>query len=121
MKILARILPSAMFLAPVFALAADANISYFNNFFTQLINAVNNILIPLIFALAFLLFLWGVFVYFIFGGGDEEKREKGKMFMLYGLIGLVVMVAVWGIVNLLISILGVNAGDQVRIPQAPTR
>lgn len=119
MKILARILPSAVLMLPMLALGAEVQLDYFNSFFTSVTNTINNLLVPLIFALAFLLFLWGVFVYFVFGGGDEEKRNTGKMYMLYGLIGLVVMVAVWGIVNLLISILGVNAGDTVNIPQTP--
>ncbi|HEX5774835.1 MAG TPA: hypothetical protein VFY28_02650, partial [Candidatus Paceibacterota bacterium] len=42
-------------------------------------------LIPLLYALAFILFLIGVVRYFFMGG--EEARTKGKSFMLWGIIG----------------------------------
>ncbi|HEX2792415.1 MAG TPA: pilin [Candidatus Paceibacterota bacterium] len=67
----------------------------------SLIAFINTIVVPLIFALAFIVFIWGVFQYFIAGGHDEEKKEKGKSLMLYGLIGFFVMVSVWGLVNIL--------------------
>ena len=38
-------------------------------------------------------------------GGGEEGREKGKKTILYGLIGMVVLFGVWGLVNILLSIL----------------
>jgi hypothetical protein len=117
MKLLAVLAPALVF-APFLALAQTANVGYF----TSLINSISGLidaLLPVVLALALLFFLWGVFQYFVFGAGDEEKRETGKKFMIYGLVGLVLMVAVWGIVNLLISILGVNAGDTVRVPPRP--
>lgn len=61
-------------------------------------------IISLFFALAFVFFLVGVARYF-FSGQDEEARDKGKQFALWGLIGLVVMFSVWGFVKLLLSIL----------------
>ncbi len=65
------------------------------------INLINNVAVPLIFALAFLVFIWGVFQYFIAGAGNEEKRDTGKQFMLYGIIGFFVMISVWGLVRIL--------------------
>jgi hypothetical protein len=64
------------------------------------------VLVPLAFAIAFVIFLWGVIQYFIAGGANEESREKGKQFILYAFIGFVIMVGVWGIVNLLNKSLG---------------
>lgn len=58
--------------------------------------------LPLLFILATIVFLWGVILY-ITAGGDEEKRKEGRNYIIYGLIGLFVMVAVWGIVNVLIG------------------
>jgi len=66
-----------------------------------LIGLINNVAVPLLFALAFIVFIWGVFQYFIAGGHDEEKRETGKSLMLWGIIGFFVMVSVWGLVNIL--------------------
>lgn len=67
---------------------------------------IDYVLVPLVFALALIAFLWGVFNFFIAGGADEEKREKGKQFMVWGIIGFFVMVSVWGIVNLFVSSFG---------------
>lgn len=66
-----------------------------------IIGLINSVLVPLVFALAFIVFIWGVFQYFIAGGHDEEKREQGKSLMLWGIIGFFVMVSVWGLVNIL--------------------
>ena len=68
-----------------------------------IVGLINNIAVPVIFALAFLVFIWGVFTYFIAGGSDEEKRGKGRSLMLYGLLGFFVMVSVWGLVNILVG------------------
>ncbi len=73
-----------------------------------LIGALNTVVVPVIFALAFLVFVWGVANYFIFSVGDEEKRRAGKQFILWGIIGMVVLFSVWGLVNLLLSTLGLT-------------
>jgi hypothetical protein len=61
--------------------------------------------IPLMYAVMFFLFIFGVMRYFFTGG--EENREKGKQFILWGILGIVAVFAVWGIVNLLLSVLAV--------------
>ncbi len=81
-----------------------------------IIDIINNVLVPLIFALAFIVFIWGIFLYFIQGGHDEEKREKGRSLMLWGLIGFFVMVSVWGLVHLLLGTFNL----QNTVPAYPT-
>ena len=71
-----------------------------------LIGALNYIVIPLIFALAFLVFIYGVAKHFFLSGDDEGARESGRQFMLWGIVGLVVLFSVWGLVSLLLSTLG---------------
>lgn len=73
-------------------------------------------LVPLVFAIAFIVFLWGIFNFFIAGGADEEKREAGKKFMVWGFIGFFVMVSVWGIVNLLVGTFGFDAQTRPDLP-----
>ena len=85
-------------LSPLAAFAAINTISDAGSF---IINTINNILVPVLFAIAFIVFLWGAFDVFILGAQNEEVRERGKNLMLYGLIGFVVMVSIWGLVNLL--------------------
>ena len=69
-----------------------------------IMNIINNVLVPLIFAVAFLVFIWGVFQYFI----AKEAKENGKDLILYGLIGFFVMVSVWGLVNILVGTFSLN-------------
>lgn len=80
---------------------------YVGNGDTGIIGLINTVIVPTIFALAFLVFVYGVLNYFIFQAGDEKKREEGRAFVLWGLIGMVVLFSVWGFVNLLLSTLGI--------------
>lgn len=66
-----------------------------------IVNTINNVLVPVIFAVAFIVFIWGAFNTFILGAQSEDTKEKGKNQMLWGLIGFFVMVSVWGLVNIL--------------------
>lgn len=71
---------------------------------------VDNIVNPLIyflFAIALLYFLYGVLV-FILNADDESKRDIGKKHMLWGIIGLFIMVSVYGILGLIIGTVGVR-------------
>ncbi len=88
----------ASFAVPLVSMAAVSNLSEFGGF---IIGIINNILVPVLFAIAFIVFLWGAFSVFILGHDSEETKEKGKNLMLWGLIGFFVMVSVWGLVNLL--------------------
>ena len=86
------------FAVPLVSLAAVNNISDVGTF---IINTINNIIVPVLFAVAFIVFLYSVFKTFIVGQGSEEAKEQGKNLMLWGLIGFFVMVSVWGLVNIL--------------------
>ncbi len=73
---------------------------------TGLVGALNIVVVPVITSLAAAAFVWGVIHYFILHGDEESKREEGKKFILWGIIGLVVLFSVWGFVNILLSTLG---------------
>jgi hypothetical protein len=75
---------------------------------TGIIGLLNTIVVPVIFALAFLVFIWGVVNYFFFSEADESKLAAGRQFILWGIIGMVVLFSVWGLVNLLLSTLGIT-------------
>lgn len=85
---------------------------------TFITNIINNVALPVIFALAFIVFIWGVFMYFIAGGHDEERRKKGRELMMYGIIGFFVMVSVWGLVNILVGSVDLNNDGPSDLPQA---
>ena len=64
-------------------------------------NEILQPIVQLLFALATILFLWGV-VEFLISRDNEEERDKGKRHMLWGAIGLVIMFSVNGILWVLI-------------------
>ncbi len=110
----------ALALLPAVSFAQTFNQgNQFSQYLNGFIAFINNTLVPLVFGLAFLVFIWGVFKYFILGGGDEGKREEGRSLMLYAIIGFVLMVSVWGIVNLLAEGLGLRTEDVQQIPNVP--
>ena len=108
----------AAFALPVLALAQDSNVDSVQSLGAFIIDFINNIAVPLIFALAFVVFIFGVFRFFIAGGHDEEKRESGKQLMIYGLVGFFVMVSVWGLVHILTGTLNLN-DNTGKLPQTP--
>jgi hypothetical protein len=123
MQYLAYVVATAIFLPGVAAAqTGGSEFGEISNFLGNIISFLNGTIVPLVFAIAFLVFIWGIFTFFIRGGDDEEKRKKGQMFMLWGIIGFVVMVSVWGIVNLLAEGLNLTeSGSQVDIPNLPGR
>lgn len=82
-----------------------------------IINLINDVFVPVLFALAFLMFLWGVYKYFILGAADEEARAKGREFVLWGLIGFVVILSVWGLVAIVTNTFGLSAESAPAFPR----
>ena len=76
-----------------------------------LIQSIDRVIInPIIFflfAVAMVYFLYGVAQYFL-SGDSEEVRKKAKSQMLWGIIGLFIMVAVFGIMRVIINTFGVT-------------
>ena len=110
MKKLARALPFGASLLPVFALAQGAvQTGWFTNTITTLIDLIEAV-IPLLIAIAVLYFIWGV-VQFIINSGDEAARAEGKTKMIWGIVGLFIIVSVWGLVAFLQDVF--TFGDDV--------
>ena len=98
---------SAFLLTPFVAFAADPDL----NKLQQLLKAFGNLIdtaVPIIFALAVLGFLYGLAVYIL---GGATNHEKGKNIMIWGVIALTVMAAVWGLVNFVASSFGLTPGE----------
>lgn len=68
-----------------------------------LVPSIDSVVIPLLYALAFLFFVYGIATTFF--SHNEEKRQKGRDFALWGVVGLVVIFSVWGIVKLFLAVL----------------
>ncbi len=64
---------------------------------------MSNIVSPLImlmFAVAMVVFVWGVAQMFIHGD-DASARQTGQNHMIAGIVGIVIMVSAWGIIYLI--------------------
>ena len=107
-----------LYLLPMIAFARFEQLG---EFVTEINVFINSTLVPLVFAIAFIVFLWGVFKAFILGGADETKRSEGRQLMLYAIIGFLLMVSIWGIVNLLSRGFGFSNEEEIdHLPNTPT-
>jgi len=84
------------------------------NLFSIVMDFLSQAVIILI-SLAVVFFLYGILKY-ITAGDDEEKRSKMKNVMIYGIIGLFVMISFWGIVNILINTFELDTTPYVEVP-----
>ena len=57
-------------------------------------------IIGVLLLLATVVFLWGI-VKYIFAGDDTEKLKEARQFIMWGIVGLFVMISVWGLVELI--------------------
>lgn len=67
----------------------------------KLVGVFDGAIMPLLYALAFLFFIYGVAR--LFFSDNEEKRTQGRAFAIWGIIGLVVLFSVWGIVKIVVA------------------
>ena len=58
-----------------------------------------NLLIPILFAFALLFFFWGLSK-FILSAGNQAENEKGKNYMLWGVLVLFILFSFRGIIGL---------------------
>lgn len=88
----------------------------------RLVTFIINPAILLIFSAGFILFLWGlvVFIFKLDAGGDHKE---GKDHMLWGLVGMLVMISVYGIIGILSNTfgLGVDAKKGTYTPPDTSR
>ncbi len=117
MKFLAKALP--VFLLTPMVVFAQGELTNVEGFLGNIVEFMNGTLVPLVFAVAFLVFIWGMFKTFILGGSDPGKQEEGKQLMLYAIVGFVIMVSLWGIVNLLSEGFGFRDPTIEAIPDLP--
>jgi uncharacterized membrane protein YcgQ (UPF0703/DUF1980 family) len=59
-----------------------------------------NPIIGFMFAVAVVMFIYGI-VEYIWSADNEDKIAVGKMHMIWGIVGMFVMIGVYGILNVL--------------------
>lgn len=66
-----------------------------------------NPLILMLFGIAVLIFLYGV-VEFLLNQSNEEKKTTGKDHMIWGIVGITIMLGVWTILGVVLRTIGVT-------------
>ncbi len=106
----------AFFVIPVMASAFSLSSSTFSGVIDEL-NQIIRIILPILFSLAFIAFFWGL-TKFILNSGSAAEVQKGKSYMIWGVVALFVLISVRTIISLIAADLGL--GDAKIIPFIPT-
>ena len=78
-----------------------------SNFAACLSNVVINPILAILFAVGLLVFVYGI-VEFLWGlSNDTNHREEGKKHMIWGLVGMFVMVAAYTLITIIARALNV--------------
>ncbi|MBI4118301.1 MAG: hypothetical protein HY455_02080 [Parcubacteria group bacterium] len=72
-----------------------------------------NPIIAILFGIALVVFLWGV-VEFIWKSNEETARERGQQHIMWGLIGMFIMVAVFSIIHIIARTFGLDIPATIR-------
>ena len=70
-----------------------------------------------IFAAGFFLFLWGL-VKFLWDIEEGSGQNEGKQHMFWGVIGMFIMVSIWGIISLILNTFGINNSSMTDVGRA---
>lgn len=106
------LISTILFAAPLFAFA-QTNLQSLIAQAGILLNS----LIPLLMAVALIVFFWGLIQYI--RGAGEGEHAAGRSIMIAGIVSLFVMVSVWGLVRFLQSTLGINGEQPITPPSVP--
>jgi NADH:ubiquinone oxidoreductase subunit 6 (subunit J) len=73
-----------------------------DSFIASVNRMIINPLIVLLFVLAVAYFAWGVFQ-FLTNQDNEEQKTSGKRHMLWGIVGITIMMGVWTLLNIILN------------------
>lgn len=105
----------AAFATPLLVSAQTGiNIAAITPYSNGIKGVINGILVPVLIAVAFIVFLLGIYKYFILGAANESEKGEGRKFAMWGVIGFVVIFSLWGLVNV-----GLNLFPGLRGQNAP--
>lgn len=79
---------------------AAVDMTAFGNLINPIINNIIYPIVELLFGVAVVVFVYGA-LQFVFRGEDTDARGKGKSTLLYGTLGMFIMVSAWGIIYLI--------------------
>ena len=96
-----KIIATIVAFMPVVAFAQTSAITDVNSLSNRLIG-LGNMFTYLLIAAAVIFIIWNVVIYLI-KGGEEGARTKAGQSILWGVVGLFVILSIWGLVNILLN------------------
>ncbi len=99
------IIGAFVFLLPGVTLAQSGSLQ---GMITGLGDLISNFLIPFVLALAFLIFVYNVYRFFILGGSTEDGRENAKYLAIYSVITFTFIIIFGGLINFFGEAIGIN-------------
>ena len=98
---------TASFLLPSLALAqVSGQINRVDDLFTIVESFINRAT-PFLIGLAVFVIIFGVFK-FILNAANEDERKAARSYIFWGVIGVFVMISIWGLVNILYDTFGLT-------------
>ncbi len=107
-------LPVAIMFSPLIASAQGATIGSILLTLQDLLN----LLVPILITAALLYFIWG-FAKYIGSHGEKVEVEKGRDMMIWGVLSMFAIVAIWGLVAIVGRTFGIDQNSRLRGNQVP--
>ena len=76
-------------------------------------------LVPFFIGLAVVTLFYGIIMFMWKGKDSPEEHDKWMKWMGFAILGIFVMVSIWGLVGFLSSVLGIGGGGTPPIPGIP--
>ena len=91
-----------------YAQTTEAHVTAAKALLVKIEGAILFPLMSLMMAVALLVFLYGMYEY-VAGADSDEAQTIGKTHMLYGIIGLLVMISAYAILKIVAGTFGISA------------
>ena len=105
--------------APSLAFAQTVDTTQLNTSISNVTSTINTYLVPLFLTLAALFFIYGVIRYVI--AKSPEEKTGARSYIIWGIVGIAVILAIWGLANIILNFFGVGSGPLQgnQIPTVP--
>lgn len=98
------------------ACTSPSCVGSFSTFVEYVIYLISKVAIPVLLTVAVVIFFYGIIRTYIWET-DPATINKNKLYVAWGLGGIFVMLAIWGIINVISSSIGIGIGGNIAIPQ----
>jgi len=82
------------------------------------LSSIGNVIVYLLVFLGVVYLIWNIVQYFIKGKEGDESRHEAGMHILWGIVGLAIIISLWGLVNILIQTFGTTTTNLPNVPSA---